>query len=320
MSEQGSPARAQAGECPDIVLIGHIVKEMIFFPERTLGPVLGSPVAYGSLMAGRLGEKVGIVSIIGTDMPDDLLRPLREVGVDTEGLYIMPGDHTTTTELIYYPSGNKEIRYPRQAPPIQYAHLPERYRDARVFSVVTMDHDVPLETIRQMRALPGLLAVDLGGYGGAHSRQHPDETEQYHPTKLAELVACFDIVRASIEDCALLLGASSVGTEAGEAKIVRRFLNWGAKVGLITLGERGCIVGSPEGIHRIAAQPGKVIDTTGAGDSFFTAFLVNYIHSGEVEQAARFAAAAALHVIERTGGAHVERMPLRADVIARIPS
>ena len=307
-----------ASDCPDLVLLGHIVKEMIYFPDRTLGPVLGSPVAYGSVVAGRLGQKVGIVTTIGTDMPVELLQPFRDAGVDTRGLLVKPGNRTTASELIYFESGNKEIRYPQKAPPIRFQDIPIEYRQARVFYVATMDHDVPLETIRELRSLGGALAIDLGGYGGAHSREHPCEAEQHNPTVLRELVGFFDVVRSSVEDCVHLLGADKVASAADEEGVVRRFLDWGAKVALLTLSERGCVVGSADGIIRVPAQQGVVIDTTGAGDSFSTAFLVAYMHTGDVELSARFAAATVITVIERTGGVQASRMPTRPEVEKRL--
>ena len=312
------PSSGSGAGSPDLVLLGHIVKEMIYFPDRTLGPVLGSPVAYGSVVAGRLGEKVGIVTVIGTDMPSELLQPFRDAGVDTRGMVIKEGNHTSLSELIYYESGNKEIRYPQKAPPIQFEEMPAKYLEARIFYVATMDHDVSLETMRQLYALGGKLAIDLGGYGGAHSRAHPSETEQRDPTVLRDLVACFDIVRASVEDCTHLLGAASVATEPAEEAVVRRFLDWGAQVGLLTLGERGCIVGTSEGITRVPAQAGNVIDTTGAGDSFSTAFLVGYMHTGDVAWSARFGAATVISIIERTGGVRALRMPTRSEVDRRL--
>ncbi len=303
---------------PDLVLIGHIVKEMIYFPNRTLGPVLGSPVAYGSVVAARLGERVGIVTTVGSDMPDDLLHPFCEAGVDTSGLLVEPGNWTTASELIYYESGNKEIRYPQKAPPIRFEDIPTAYHAANIFYIATMDHDVPLETIIQLCSLGATLAIDLGGYGGAHSREHPNETEQQKPSRLCELLSYFDIVRASVEDCAHLLGRERVATETGEEAIVRLFLDWGAKVALLTLGERGCVVGTPDNILRVPSHRGKVIDTTGAGDSFSTAFLVGYMHTGDIEWSARFGAATVINIIERTGGVLASRMPTRDEVDRRL--
>lgn len=303
---------------PDIVLVGHIVKEMIYFPDRTLGPVLGSPVAYGSVVAGRLGEKVGIVTAIGTDMPDELLQPLRDAGVDMSGLLVKPGNWTTASELIYYESGNKKIRYPQKAPSIRFEDIPLAYHGARVIYVATMDWDVPLDTIQQLRSLNATLAIDLGGYGGAHSREHPSKIEQQNPAQLRELVGYFDVVRASVEDCTHLLGADRVATEAGEEGAVQLFLNWGAEVALLTLGERGCVVGTQGDIIRVPAQQGDVIDTTGAGDAFSTAFLVGYMHTGDVEWSARFGAATVIYIVERTGGVLASRMPTRDEVDRRL--
>ena len=43
----------------DIVVIGTIIKETIQFPNRTIGPVLGSPAAYSSLVMAAPGRKGG---------------------------------------------------------------------------------------------------------------------------------------------------------------------------------------------------------------------------------------------------------------------
>ena len=181
-----------------------------------------------------------------------------------------------------------------------------------------MDHDVPPDAFHRLRDLDSTLAIDLGGYGGAHSREHPDQAEQQSPDKLRELLGYFDIVRASVEDCAHLFGAEKIVDSAGEEEIVRRFNSWGASIAVLTLGERGCVIGVPNKVIRVPAQPGKVIDTTGAGDSFSTAFLIGYLETGDVEWSAQFGAAAVIHVIERTGGVHAARMPTRQEVEQRL--
>ena len=305
-----------SGVTPEIVFTGHLVSEMIHFPDRELGPVLGSPVAYGSLTASRLGGRVGLVSLVGTDMPPALLQPLRAAGIDLTGLQVLQGERTTRSELVYDAAGHKQIRYPQQAPPLRPEHIPPHFRAAPVFAVVTMDHDVPPATIDSMRSLPGQLALDLGGYGGAHSREHPDEAAQREPGALLELVGCFDIVRASVEDGALLLGAAAVADDSALRATLDLLLAQGPAVAMITLGERGCLLGTAAGIRHIAAEAGPVVDTTGAGDAFFSAFLLHYLRHDDATAAASFAAAAVMPVIGRSGGAHLERFPRPADLKA----
>jgi sugar/nucleoside kinase (ribokinase family) len=135
---------------------------------------------------------------------------------------------------------------------------------------------------------------------------------------LRELISHFDIVRASVEDCMHLLGADRVANEQAEEEVIRFFIKCGATVGLMTLGERGCIVGTRDKVVRVPAQRGQVVDTTGAGDSFSTAFLIGYMQTQDFEWSARFGAAAVIYMIERTGGVHVSRMPTRAEVNRRL--
>ncbi|NPV54327.1 MAG: carbohydrate kinase family protein [Firmicutes bacterium] len=298
---------------PDLVTVGHIVKEMIQYPDRTIGPVLGSPVAYSSVVAATLGAKVGVVTLIGSDMPRELLKPFIDAGVDTRGI-VNRGADTTTSILTYFQSGDKQITYPKRAPAIVFEDIPESYRAARFFYVCTMDWDVPVETIKELRKLGATLAVDLGGYGGAHSSKHPTEEEKRHPDKLREFIGLFDIIRASIEDCRHLLGT---GPEYA-VDVAKLFVEWGAKVGVITLGERGSVGAEKDRIYQVPALSGKVVDTTGAGDSFSAGFLVEYMKSGDVERSMRFASAVALHVCEGTGGVRADRMPKLKDIESRL--
>jgi len=83
----------------DLIVVGHLLKEKIAFSDgRKMGPVLGSPAAYTSIASAKLGLKVGLVTNIGKDMPEELLKVFKESGVDTEGIRI--GDNTTTNLLI----------------------------------------------------------------------------------------------------------------------------------------------------------------------------------------------------------------------------
>ena len=93
----------------DLVVVGHLMKEMIIFPDQVIGPVLGSASAYFSVITGKLGAHVGLVSKIGNDFPPELLEPLHMAGVDTRGL-VVEGEESRLSELIYAKDGNKTMR------------------------------------------------------------------------------------------------------------------------------------------------------------------------------------------------------------------
>ena len=68
----------------------------------------------------------------------------------------------------------------------------------------------------------------------------------------------------------------------------------------------------------LLAATASTFATTGAGDSFSTAFLVGYMHTGDVEWSARFGAATVIYIIERSGGVLASRMPVRGEVDRRL--
>lgn len=292
---------------PDLITIGHLIKETIEFPEKTIGPVLGSPAAYSSVAAARLGTRVGIVTKTGEDMPEDLLKPLVEVNVDRRGIKIK--GETTTNLLIYDELGNKRIEYLKKAPDILFDDIPEDYLNAGIIFICPINYEVPVETVEAIRKnSKAILAVDLGGYGGAASSEHPGNRKF-----LKELVGYFDIVKASSEDCWHLFGVREE-----EEKIANFFIKCGANIGIVTLGEKGCSVATKTDKFKIPAFPAKVVDHTGAGDVYCAGFLTEYLRTKNVRKSALFACATSSLVIERTGGVTSSRMPTTSKVQKRM--
>lgn len=294
---------------PDLVAIGHIINETIEFPDRTIGPVLGSPVAYSAVVAARLGVKTGIVTRIGTDMPSHLLEPFSEAGVDMLGMKV-EGEKSTETRLVYEESGSKMLLYPQRAPDIFFGDIPKDYLEAKIFFVCPINYEVPIETVKALADLGTTLATDLGGYGGAAASSHPSTPEDREA--LRELVGCFHIVKASTEDCRHLFGAKS------EEEIARLFVEWGAEIGMVTLGEKGAFAATKEQEFRVPTFPANVVDVTGAGDAYDAGFLVEYLRTKDAWKSALFASATASLMIEGTGGVLASRMPTTSEVNERI--
>ena len=67
----------------DVVTIGSIIKETIVYPDKQIGPVIGSPAAYSSLVMAAQGCKVGIVTYYGYDMEN----MISELGPGSDRFY-----------------------------------------------------------------------------------------------------------------------------------------------------------------------------------------------------------------------------------------
>ena len=298
---------------PELVVMSHIVNETVAFPDRVMEEVLGSPTAYTSVAAARLGMRTGVVTKIGTDLPPHFLKAFEEVNIDTRGIKI-EGKDTTHSLLTYDELGNKEILYPKKAPPLIFDDIPKDYLDAKIIYICPMDYDVPFETIKSLHRQGITLASDIGGYGGAHSSKHPGDKEKKTRKTIRELIKYFHIVKASIEDCQHLFGAK----EGMEEEMAELIVNLGADISIVTLGEKGSFISSKKGTFKMPAFPTQTKDCTGAGDVYMAGFLVEYLRTKDMWKSALFASATASIVIEGTGGVEAGRMPTTSEVEKRI--
>src|SRR3954467_3745257 len=74
------------------------------------------------------------------------------------------------------------------------------------------------------------------------------------------------------------------------------------RLGVVTRGEKGCVVASSEGIVAVPAHRiEKLVDTTGAGDLFAAGFLFGLVRNAGYENAGKLGALAAAEVIQHIG-------------------
>ena len=131
-----------------------------------------------------------------------------------------------------------------------------------------------------------------------------------------------DIVKVSEEEIELLTGYTDV------RKAAESITEYGAKIVLITLGEKGSFVYLQDQQEAyVSGYSSKVVDTTGAGDSFMGGFLYKICESGkhieeyslqEMIECVRFGNAVASLCVEREGA--IPAMPVMEEVIKRINS
>lgn len=295
----------------DIVCVGHILHEEIIFPYKVVSPVLGSPVAYSSACMAKLGVKVGIVTKIGPDFPEELLKVFNEIGVDTKG--IIQCKTSTNNQLIYDKDGNKTLKFLTKADNITFYDIPKDYLDAYIYYICPMDYEIDIENIKKIYELKKIMAVDLGGYGGGTSAFHPKIKDGKEIRKLS---SHFNLVKASLEDLKHIFGE-----EMSENTVADKIINWGAGAMIITLGENGSYVKNNNLEKYIPPYHiEKLVDQTGAGDCFFAGFLTNYLKHSDPFQSAAYGNATSSYIVERSGGVVPERMPSIGEVEKRLVS
>ncbi|AOA63773.1 Putative ribokinase [Komagataella phaffii CBS 7435] len=107
------------------------------------------------------------------------------------------------------------------------------------------------------------------------------------------------------------------------AKELNRVLNpeSGYSLVVITLGSQGSVYATDiesQYIPSLQVEPSKIVDTTGAGDTFLGALVVKLAQKEPIEEAIRFATAASSLTVQRRGAA--ESIPQYEDVISLLES
>jgi sugar/nucleoside kinase (ribokinase family) len=83
--------------------------------------------------------------------------------------------------------------------------------------------------------------------------------------------------------------------------IVERLLSYGLELVVVTLAEKGCVVYTRDGSISAPAFKVKVVDVTGAGDTFCSSFVFALSLGKGIKYAAEFANAAASICVEKLG-------------------
>jgi sugar/nucleoside kinase (ribokinase family) len=233
----------------------------------------GSPANLAGNLA-RLGQPTGLVASVGKDdMGKYLLSFVQSLNLDTSGLRQVK---VPTTLLLVTKS--KEVS--------DF----EAYRQAD--REINTDQ-LPLPVLQQLKVLHttcfGLseeparsailsAAVQVSTHGGQVSldanyagKIWPDQAEAQQI--VATYCALGAMVKFSEVDWERLYG-TPLDNEAEAAAFLHSL---GAKIVCITLGEKGCFVSNGEEQYSIPTRAIEVVDTTGAGDAFWSGFLCAFL-------------------------------------------
>jgi fructokinase len=291
-----------------IVVAGEALMDLVLHSDGSLmGHPGGGPYNVARTV-GRLEQPVLFLGRISTDGFGVRLR--RELEADAVGTETVVATDAPTTLAVAEldETGGAEYRFyadSTSAPGLQAEDaasvLPPRVGSFYLgtLGLVFEPMATTLEAI--VRDLPDdtLIALD------PNCRPTTIDDPATYRGKLDSLLRRTDVIKASEDDLAWL----RPGTAAVDA--ARALLSPNAAVALVTLGERGALVVTPEEVVEIAAPRVEVVDTIGAGDAFMGAFLAYWrardfgradlTRSGDVGEAARFACRVAAITCSRAG-------------------
>ena len=280
------------------------MKENIIFVDRIIGPVLGSPCAYSSIIMAKLGLQVGIVSYVEENLEQNFLSQFARV--DLQG--VLWNNLNTEDNLIYDEAGVKSIEYACTAPLINFEDIIPAYLDAGKFFICPMNYEVDLDMCRCLARMGKTVIVDLGGFGGTTSYHHFSILTPRGKNVIDTLCRDATIIKASKSDLAHIFPGQTIEQAAGY------ILRAGAKAVLVTMGDEGAAyqVGGAKIRYVPALElncPYADKNPVGGGDAFSAGVIASYQTLDDLPQAVIFGNAVAALVVSADGGCEEKRMP-----------
>lgn len=240
-----------------LVIVGSVAFDTIETPAARRDKIVGGSCTYGAVAASYF-TRPGIVAVVGEDFPKPTLAFLRRRGVGLEGLKIVKGGLTFHWHGRYGDDPNQRdtLRTDLNVFLDFRPEIPEAYKKAGILFLANIDPDLQEAIFRQVEK-PRLTALDT-------IRLYIDTK----PEALRRILKRVDVYFANDEEARLLTGRRNL-IEAAAA--IRKM---GPRIVVVKKGEHGAMVFGPDLVMALPALPcRKVVDPTGAGDSFAGGFL-----------------------------------------------
>ena len=241
-----------------MVIVGTCAFDEIESPFGKTGKILGGAGTFIGLAASNFEVDQAIVSVVGSDFPQEYIDLLKNRGINLEGLEVVKDGKTFFWKGRYHNDLNSrdtlitELNTLADFNPI----VPKAYRDAEVVVLGNLHPLVQLSVLEQMNQKPKLAILDTMNFWMDSALED-----------LKKVIARVDVITINDEEARQLSGEYSLVVAAQKISAM------GPKYVVIKKGEHGALLFEGEKIFFAPALPlEEVFDPTGAGDTFAGGF------------------------------------------------
>lgn len=234
----------------------------------------------------RLGKRAAIASCVGYDGFGNFIREqIDQAGVNSVYLQatreapttiVVVTRHTQTPEFIIHRGADAHLT---ASPELTQAADSTKIIHTSAFALSREPaRTTILSAIHNAKENGVLVSLDPN----YHPDIWPDTTEFIEIMK--DVFQYVDITKPSLDDCMRIFGPRNTPEE-----YAKLFIDWGAKIVLLSMGDQGVLLVTNEGeSHHIqASKDTQVADVTGAGDAYWAGFLAAYLQEESPLEAAR---------------------------------
>jgi sugar/nucleoside kinase (ribokinase family) len=235
-----------------LLVVGSVAIDNVETPQARRDNLLGGSATHFSYAASFFTE-VRLVGVVGDDWPAEHTELLNGRGIDTSGLHVVPSGKTFRWTGRYEPNMNDRETLDVQLnvfgdfDPV----LPDSYRECRY---VFLANGVPAVQMKVLDQVPGCRLAVADTMDLWINTQHAD---------LMKLLGRLDGLVLNDREAKLLTGTENLVLAGHRAREL------GPRFVVIKKGEHGAMFFSEHETYVLPAYPTeKVVDPTGAGDSF----------------------------------------------------
>ena len=273
----------------DICCIGHITKDKIVTPNRTVY-MAGGPSFYFSYAINQLPKDVTFSLVTAMDPTEkEPVEKMLKAGIDVS---MNASRNTVFFENIYGENQNeRKQRVLAKADPFTIQQL--EHVDAKVFHLGSLlADDFPTEVVEYLSS-KGRVSIDVQGYLREVRDEKVYPIDWKEKLKVLKHTYYLKVNETEMETITGLKDAHEA------AKLIHA---WGVTEVIITLGSEGSLVYVDDKFYEIPAYPPhEVVDATGCGDTYSAGYLYKRLQGATPTEAGKFAAAMCTIKLEHNG-------------------
>ena len=273
----------------DICCIGHITKDKIVTPNRTVY-MAGGTSFYFSYAINQLPKDVTFSLVTAMDPTEkEPVEKMLKAGIDVS---MNASRNTVFFENIYGENQNeRKQRVLAKADPFTIHQL--EHVDAKVFHLGSLlADDFPTEVVEYL-SRKGRVSIDVQGYLREVRDEKVYPIDWKEKLKVLKHTYYLKVNETEMETITGLKDAHEA------AKLIHA---WGVTEVIITLGSEGSLVYVDDKFYEIPAYPPhEVVDATGCGDTYSAGYLYKRLQGATPTEAGKFAAAMCTIKLEHNG-------------------
>lgn len=266
----------------------------------------GGKGANQAVAAARAGGSVVFIARVGADaLGDAAIAGYERDGIDASAIVRDPERATGVALIMVDANGQNSISV------ASGANMALRPQDVEAAAGKIADADVVVAQLETPIDAVECAARKAAERGVPFILDPAPAPAQPLPESLLKLVT---IIKPNESEASALTGID-VTDDASAFAAAEKLLDFGVQIAVITLGEKGSVVATREGLReKLEPKRARAVDSTAAGDAWTGAFAVAFAEGKSLLEAADFASKAAAISVSRVGAQ--PSMPTRAEIDA----